>query len=163
MLVAQSCPTLSDPTGCSPPGSSTHGIFQARVLEWTAIALPPSISRTFIFPNETSYLWKTHYPFPSASVSVNHHSIFYLREFDYMTYLKVSSLSRVQLFVTPWTVAHQAPQSVKFSRQEYWSELPFPSPGDLSNPGIKPRSSAWQADSSPSEPPEKTCSLKSWS
>ena len=49
-------------------------------------------------------------------------------------------LSCVRLFVTPWTLAYQAPLSVWFSRQEYWSGLPFPSPGDLPNPGIKPRS-----------------------
>ena len=67
---------------------------------------------------------------------------------------KAKSLSRVQLFVTPWTVAHQTPQSTEFSRQEYWSGLPFPSPGDLSNPGIKPRSPVLQADALPSEPPE---------
>ena len=46
-------------------------------------------------------------------------------------------LSHVQLFATPWTVAHQAPLSMEFSRQEYWSGLPFPSPGDLSNPGTE--------------------------
>ena len=45
----------------------------------------------------------------------------------------------IQLFVTPWTAAYQAPLSMGFSRQEYWSELPFPTPGDLLNPGIKPR------------------------
>ena len=49
--------------------------------------------------------------------------------------------------VTPWTVAHQAPLSMGFSRQEYWSGLPFPFPGDLPDPGIKPRSPALQADS----------------
>ena len=49
--------------------------------------------------------------------------------------VKVKSLSRVQLFVTPWPVAYQAPQSTEFSRQEYWSGLPFPSPGDLPDPG----------------------------
>ena len=53
---------------------------------------------------------------------------------------------------TPWTVAHQAPLSLGFSRQEYWSELLFPSPGDLSNPGMEPGSPALQADSLPSEP-----------
>ena len=53
---------------------------------------------------------------------------------------KVKSLSRVRLFVTPWTVAHEAPPSMEFSRQEYWSGLPFPSPGDLPVPGIKPGS-----------------------
>ena len=49
-------------------------------------------------------------------------------------------LSRVRLFTTPWTAAHQAPLSMGFSRQEYWSGLPFPSPGDLPDPGIKPTS-----------------------
>ena len=63
------------------------------------------------------------------------------------------SLSCVQLFVTLWTVIHQAPLSMEFCRQEYWSGLPFPSPGDLSDPGIEPRSPALQADSSPTEPP----------
>ena len=52
----------------------------------------------------------------------------------------VQSLSRVQLFVTLWTVAYQAPLSMGFSRQKYWSWFPFPSPGDLPNPGIQPGS-----------------------
>ena len=55
----------------------------------------------------------------------------------------------------PWTVARQALLSMGFPRQEYWSGLPFPSPGDLPNPGIKPRSPALQADSFPFEPPGK--------
>ena len=63
--------------------------------------------------------------------------------------------SRVRLFATPWTVACQAPLSMRFSRQEYWSGLPFPSPGDLPDPGIKPRSPALQADALPSESPGK--------
>ena len=54
----------------------------------------------------------------------------------------VRSLCCVRLFATPWTVAHQAPLSLGFSRQEYWSRLPFPPPGDLCNPGIKPVSLA---------------------
>ena len=58
----------------------------------------------------------------------------------------MKSLSRVRLFVAPWTVAYQAPPSMDFSRQEYWSGLPFPSPGDLPDPGIKPGSPALQAD-----------------
>ena len=66
---------------------------------------------------------------------------------------KVNLLSRVQLFATAWTIAHQAPPSMEFSRQEYWSGLPFPSPGDLLNPGIKPWSHALWADALPSEPP----------
>ena len=58
--------------------------------------------------------------------------------------------------MTPRTVALQAPLSMGFSRQEYWSGLPFPSPGDLPGPGVKPRSLALQADSSLSELPGKT-------
>ena len=63
------------------------------------------------------------------------------------------SLSRVRLFATPWTVAYQAPPSMGFSRQEYWSGLPFPSPGDLPDLGIQPGSPALQADALTSEPP----------
>ena len=59
----------------------------------------------------------------------------------------MKSLSCVLLLVTLWTVAHQAPLSMGFSRQEYWSGVPFPSPGDLPNPGIEPMSLALQADS----------------
>ena len=66
---------------------------------------------------------------------------------------KVKSLSRVQPLTTPWTAAYQAPPSMGFSWQEYWSGLPFPSPGDLPDPGIEPRSPALQADALPSEPP----------
>ena len=57
--------------------------------------------------------------------------------------------------VTPWTIACQAPLSMEFPRQEYWSGLPFPSPGDLPDPGIEPGCPALQADSLPSEPPGK--------
>ena len=62
------------------------------------------------------------------------------------------SLSHVRLFATPWTVAHQAPLSMGFSRQEYWSGLPFPSPGNLPDSGIERRSPALQADTLPFEP-----------
>ena len=84
----QSCPTLCDPIGGSPPGSPVPGILQARALEWVAIAF--------------SNAWKWE--------------------------VKVKSLSPVQLLVTPWTAAHQAPPTVGFSRQEYWSGVPLPSP-----------------------------------
>ena len=61
-------------------------------------------------------------------------------------------LNCVQLFVTPWSVAHQAPLSMGFSRQEYWSGLPCPPPGGLPNLGIEPMSTALQADSFTTEP-----------
>ena len=67
----------------------------------------------------------------------------------------VGLLSCVQLSATPWTVAHQAPLSMGFSRQEYWSVFPFPCPGGLPDPEIKPWSPALQADSLPSELPGK--------
>ena len=81
--VSQSCPTLSDPMDYSLPGSSVHGIFQARVLEWGAIV----------------------------------HSL-----------LLLSHFSHVWLFATPWTAAYQPPPPMGFSRQEYWSGVPLPSP-----------------------------------
>ena len=67
--------------------------------------------------------------------------------------MKVKSLSCVRLFATPWTVAYQAPPSMGFSRQECWSGLPFPSLGDLPDPGIEPGSPALRGDALPSEPP----------
>ena len=65
----------------------------------------------------------------------------------------MKSLSRVQLFATPWTVAYQASPSMGFSRQEYWSGVPLPSPGDLPDPGIEPGSPPLEADALTSEPP----------
>ena len=62
--------------------------------------------------------------------------------------------------MTPWDVARQTPLSMGFSRQEYWHGLPFPSPGDLPDPGVAARSPALQADSLPSEPPKKALSIE---
>ena len=64
-------------------------------------------------------------------------------------------LSRFGLFAIPWTVAYQAPPSMGFSRQEYWNGLPFPSPGDLPDPGIEPGCATLQANALPSETPGK--------
>ena len=80
---------------------------------------------------------------------------FLLKNPLYAVKVKVKSLSCVQLFATPWTEAYQAPPSMGFSRQEYWSGLPFPSSGDLPDPGIEPRSPAFQADALTSEPSGK--------
>ena len=76
------------------------------------------------------------------------------REWNWWTWMKlmkVKLFSYIQLFATPRTVAHQAPLSMKFSRQEYQSGLPFPSPGDFPHAGIEPGSSALQVDALPSE------------
>ena len=101
--------------------------------------------------NGMSYWYKRVRSIPKA--------LYWMKEasLGYMLYLCISChpmklLSRVWLFATPWTVAYQAPPSMGFSRQEYWSGLPFPSPGDLPNPGIKPGSPALQADALNSEP-----------
>ena len=67
----------------------------------------------------------------------------------------MKSPSHVRLFATPWTVAYKSPLSMEFSRQEYWNGLPFPSPGDLPDPGIEPGSPTLQADALPSEPSGK--------
>ena len=77
-------------------------------------------------------------------------------------------LSHVQLFVTPWAVAHQAPLSVEFSRQEYWSGLPFPAPGDLPAPGVEPMSLSSPAlageffTTAPPGKPERTLLGENW-
>ena len=73
---------------------------------------------------------------------------------------KCAMISRDRLFATPPTAARQAPLSMEFSKQEYWSGLPCPSPGDLPKPGIEPRSPALQADSLPSEPSGKLKNIK---
>ena len=67
--------------------------------------------------------------------------------------MKVKSLSRVRLLVTPWTATYQAPLSTGFSRQEYWSGLPLPSPGDLPDPKIEPASPALTGEFFTIEPP----------
>ena len=69
--------------------------------------------------------------------------------------IEVKSLSRVQLFATPWTAAHQARLSIEFSRQEYWSGLPFLPAGDIPDPGIEPGAPTLESDTLPSEPPGK--------
>ena len=129
--VPQSCLTLCDPMDCSPPGSSVHGILQARILEWVAI----SFSRGSSQARDRTQV---------SRIAGRRFNLWATREAQKK--VKVKSLSRVQLFVTPWIAAHQAPLSMGFSMQEYWSGLPFPSPGDFPDPGIKPRSRALQPD-----------------
>ena len=102
-------------------------------------------------------VWGTECSSPCmGSFEGGHHDLRYLH---HSLKVKVKSLSPVQPFSTPWTVAYQAPPSVGFSRQECWSGLPFPSSGDLPNPGIEPGSPALQADALPSAPPGKPNSL----
>ena len=83
--------------------------------------------------------------------------LYWLCQSLWLRKVKVKLLSHAQLLATPWTVVYQTPPSMGFSRQEYWSGLPFPPPQDLPNPDIEPRSPALQADALPSEPPRKAC------
>ena len=134
--VAQSCLTLSNPVDCSLPGSSVHGIFQARVLEWVAIASYLRLICKFLF----LIAWCSNSWFHACMVS---------------------HFSRVWLFVTLRTIAHQAPLSTGFSSQEYWSGFPCPPPGhfpDLVWQGSNPCLLVllhWQASPLPLAPPGK--------
>ena len=145
-VYAQLCTTLCYLADCSLPGFSVHGILQAGILEWVAA----SFFRGSFRPSD----W-TRVSFP-AFWPVNSLLLSHLGSPQTNVWSEVQSLSRVRLFVTPWTVVYKAPLSMEFSRQEYWSVLPFPSPGGLPDPGIKPGSPALQADTLPSEPPGKT-------
>ena len=95
---------------------------------------------------------------------INH--LYYLSKWTIPLYQESESESEVTqscpTLWDPWTVAHQTPLSMGFSRQEYWSGLPFPSPGDLPDPGIEPRSPTLQADALTSVPPGKPLVSRSW-
>ena len=125
----QSCPTLCHPMDGSPPGSPVPGILQAITLEWVAISF-------------SNYETKNHCKTLSPRNSVIKSKCFVL------------AVQWCPTLCNPMgCIACQAPLSLVFSRQEYWSGLPFLSPGDLPDPGIERRPPAWQADSWPSEPP----------
>ena len=93
---------------CNPPSSSLHRISQARILEWVAIF----------------YLRGSFKPRDRTQVSCIASRFFFFNHLNHKK-MKVKSLSRVRLFATPWVAAHQAPGSMEFSRQEYWSGLPY--------------------------------------
>ena len=138
--LLQLCPILCDPIDYSPPGFSVHGTLQARILGWVAM----SSSRGSSQPRDRTcdsciscisgrlYHWAI-WEAPWGLVSA-----YKMLAENEKKVKEVKPFSRVQLFATPWTVAYQVPPSMGFSRQEYWSGLPFPSPGDLPDPGIKP-------------------------
>ena len=129
--MSKSC----NPMDCSQPGSSVHGILQARIQERVSISIRIGKEKV-----KLSLL---------ADDMIIH-----------TENLKSEVAQLCLTLCTPWTKAYQAPPFMEFSRQEYWSGLPFPSPGDLPNPGIEPRSPALQADTLPPEPPGKQKILK---
>ena len=126
------------PTVCDLQAPLSMGILQARILEWVAM---PSSQGIFTTQGSNPGLPRCRW----ILYSLSHQGSPSLPS--------VKLLSRVRLFATPWTVYYQAPPSMGFSRQKYWSGLSFPSPGDLPDPGIEPRSPALQADALPSELP----------
>ena len=125
----QSCPTPCDPIDSSPPGSPVPGILQARTLEWVAISLSSAgihaksfqLCPTLCDPHRRQPT-RLPRPWDSPGKNTGVGCRFLLQ------CVKVKSLSRVQLVATPWTAAQQAPLSMGFSRQEYWSGVPLPSP-----------------------------------
>ena len=137
-LISQSCPILCDPMNCSPLGSSVHGDSSGKN---TGVDCHAFFKR--IFPTQGMNPGLLHC----------RQILYYLSHQGSPKRLVVvfQSLSRVRFFATPWTVVHQAPLSMEFPRQECWSGLTFPSPGDLPDPGIEPGSPAFQAVSLPTE------------
>ena len=123
MKVAQSCPIVCKPMACSLPGSSVHGILQARILEWVAIS----------FSSRSSDPGIEH-----GSLALQAYSLLAelpgkpLKKEERKKERKWSRSVRSNFL---WPHGHQAPPSMGFSRQEYWSGLPFPSPEDLPHPG----------------------------
>ena len=129
----QSCPTLCDPIDGSPPGSSVSGILQARTLEWVAI----SFSNAWKWKVKVKSCPILSYPMDCSLPGSSVHGIFQARILEWVAIyfsnawewkVKVKSLSHAQLLATPWTAAYQASPSMGFSRHEYWSGMPLPSP-----------------------------------
>ena len=129
--VTQSCLTLSNPMDSSLPGSSNHGIFQARVLEWGAIAFSELV-RLLLSLQSCPTLCD---PIDGSPTGSPVPGILQARTLEWVAIsfsnagkwkVKVRSLSHVWPSATPWTAAYQAPPFMGFSRQEYWSGVPSP-------------------------------------
>ena len=160
-LFASGGPDIGASASASALPMNIQGWFPLGVTSWISL-LSKGLSRVFssttvrkhqFFGTQPSLWFNSHiytwcWPFGRRSGFLLHGSLF-------RATVWVKSLSRVRLFATPWTVARQASLSMGFSRQEYWSGLPFPSPGYLPNPRIEPGSPPLQADALSSEPPGK--------
>ena len=137
-MLVQSRPTLCNPVYCSWPGSTVHGIFQARILEWVEMS---SSRRSSWSMDWTTVSRLLHGQAGSWALAITWEVYICIYLYLYLYLLLVFSPSVASdSFTTPWTETHQA-LSMGLPRQEYWSEWPFPSPGHLPNPGIKP--TAW--------------------
>ena len=129
-LVTKLCLTLYDPVDCSPPGSSVHGISLARILKW--VAFPSAVAAKSLQSCPTLCDPRDGSP-PGSAIP----GILQARTLEWVAIsfsnagkwkVKVKLLSRVQLLATPRTAAYKAPPPMGFSRQEYWSGVPLPSP-----------------------------------
>ena len=168
-LVARSCPTLCDPMNRSTPGLPVHHQLPESTqthVHWVGDAIQPSHPLSFPSPpalnlsqHQGLFQWvsSSHQVAKVLEFQFQHQSFQWtpgLISLGWTGWISLQSkrlsrifsnttvLSHVQLFVTPWTI-----QSMEFSRPEYWSGYPFPSPGDLPNPGTEPRSPSLQGDS----------------
>ena len=171
--VTQSCPSL-----CDLIDYTVHGILQGRILEWEPFPSPGDLPNQGIEPRSPTWQVDSLPAEPPGKPLIYTEIIrkneIFIEKWPWILWIwwalganevtmwvllkmkvKVKSLSSVQLFATPWTVAYQDSPSVGFYRQGYCSGLSFPSPGELPDPGIKPRSPVLQADVLPSEPPGK--------
>ena len=132
----QSCPTLCDPIDGSPPGSPVPGILQVRTLEWGChfllqcmkVKRESEVAQSCLTLSDPMDCSLPGSPVPGIlqARTLEWVDISFFNAWKWKE--KVKSLSRVQLLATPWTAAYQAPLSMEFSRQEYWSGVPLPSP-----------------------------------
>ena len=141
----QSCLTLCNPIDSSPPGSPIRGILQARKLEWVAISFSNawkwkvkvkllSLTRLLATPWTAAHLRDRESPVPGILQARTLEWVAISFSNAWKGKVKVKSLSCVWLLVTSWTAAYQAPPSMGFSRQEYWSGMPLPSPSTIKCP-----------------------------
>ena len=165
-----------DPMDCSPPGSSVDGISQTRILGWVSISfsrrssqprnqthVSSALTGEFLTTESLLLLQLSRFsrvrllcdPIDGSPPGSPVSGILQARTLEWAAISfsnawkwkrKVKLLSPIRLFATPWTAAWKAPPCMGFSRQEYWSGFPFPSPGDLPNSGIEPESPTSQAD-----------------
>ena len=146
--LLQSCPTLCDPMDYSPPGSSVHGILQARILEWVAMPSPWDLPSS---GNKPTFLM-----FPVlAGGFFTSSTTWEAKEWSELKWNESHLFMSNSLWPYGLTVAHQALLSMGFPREGYWSGLPFASPGDLPDPGNKLMSPALAGGFFTTEPPRK--------
>ena len=147
-------PSLNHPSGssqCTSPKHPVSCIKPRLVIRFLHDIIHVSMPFSQIIPPSPSPTESKRLFYTSVSLLLSHIQGYHYHLSKFHIYV----LSCVWLFVTPWTIAYQAPPSIGFSRQGYWSGLPFPSPGDLPDPGIEPRSPALWADTLTSEPQGK--------